>query len=168
MSLQPNIELEMADLPRPTEHPGAPRRWSPGRAAELGGPGDVPRGGRFGTPGPDSGYALRLLASREIPAAPGENPGDVAAGLAAVMAARAAAFGRGPVPADAEAAELILGYADGAPAGLAELRASLIRGLAHHPAAARGLVAAVDREVLGAGLTDLADRAAAGEAMIGI
>ena len=85
MGQQPNIELEMADLPRPTEHPGAPRRWSPTRVGELGRPADVPHGGRFGNPGPDAGYALILLKDRDIPTAPGESRRDAIAAIAALM-----------------------------------------------------------------------------------
>jgi hypothetical protein len=165
---QPNIELVMADLPRPTDHPGTPRRWSPGRVGELGAPAAVPRGGRFGNPGPDAGYALRLLSDRSIQTAPGEQRRDAVAAIAAVMSARAARFGRAPMVGDAEVAEVILGYAGPAAAGVAAARAAAVAGLAHHPAASRPLVAAVDGTVLIASLAEVNRRAAAGEALIAL
>ena len=168
MGQQPNMHLEMADLPRRTDQPGAPRRWSPQRVGELGSPEDVPVGGRFGNPGPDAGYALTLLSNREIPTAAGEHRRDAVAAVAAVMKARAAAFGRAPVIGDAEVAEVILGYAGPAPAGLAERRADAIAGLSHHPAKSRPLMAAVDRSALTASLEEVTARAESGEALLAL
>ena len=61
MGQQPNMPLTMADLPRPEPHPGPARGWRAGRPGDPSSPADVPWGGAFGTPGPDTGYALRLL-----------------------------------------------------------------------------------------------------------
>ncbi len=168
MGQQPNIELVMADLPRPTEHMGAPRRWSPGRVGELGSPADVPEGGRFGNPGPDAGYALKLLADREIATSPGEQRSDAVAAVAAVMTARAASFGRAPVVGDADVAEVILGYAGPAAADSGVSRPVAVAGLAHHPAASRALIAAVDRRALTASLAEVTGRAGAGESLISL
>jgi len=150
---QPNIRLGIEDLPRPEAHPAAPRRWSPRRPGELGSPSEVPWGGAFGTPGPDAGYAMTVLASREIPAAQGEDRHDVAAALAALMAARASHFGRAPVAADADVAEILLGYraeglGEAARERLAALRRRLLPGLAHAKHRSREVVAAFDRDVL--------------------
>jgi len=163
---QPNIELGMADLPRPTEYPGAPRRWSPTRVGELGHPSDVPRGGRFGNPGPDAGYAFVLLKDRDIATAPGESRRDALAAVAALMTARAAAFGRAPVIGDAEVAEMILGYRDGSPEGLMDARTGIVAGLAHHPARSRALVAATDAGALASSLDRVRERVASGETLI--
>lgn len=153
MGQQPNIRLGIQDLPRPEAHPAAPRRWSPRRPGELGSPDEVPWGGAFGTPGPDAGYAMTVLASRDIPAAEGEDSHDVAAALAALMAARASHFGRAPVAADADVAEVLLGYrSDGLGEGtrerLAALRRRLLPGFGHAKHRSRDLVAAFAREVL--------------------
>ncbi len=166
MGQQPNIELEMADLPRPTERPGAPRRWSPTRAGELGHPADIPRGGRFGNPGPDAGYALTLLEGRDIPIAPGESRRDAVAAVAALMTARASGFGRAPVVGDAEVAETILGYREGAPADLVSARTAAVAGLAHHPANSRTLVAAADAGALLSSPDRVRERVEAGETLI--
>jgi hypothetical protein len=165
---QPNIELEMGDLPRRTDQPGAPRRWSPQRVGELGSPAEVPVGGRFGNPGPDAGYALTLLADREIATTEGEHRRDAVAAVAAVMKARAAAFGRAPVIGDAEVAELILGYAGPDRPGLAERRSDAIAGLAHHAAKSRPLMAAVDRSALIASPEEVAGRVESGEALLSL
>ena len=124
MGQQPNMPLTMEDLPRPEPRPGPARRWRAGRPGDLASPADVPWGGAFGTPGPDTGYALRLLAGRA-----GE-PGEARA-LAAIVAARASRLGRAPVPADVVAAEAILSLvpAGGSPGHGAEGRRRLLESL---------------------------------------
>jgi hypothetical protein len=151
----PNIELSIEDLPRPVLHPSPARRWSPDRPGELGSPEDVPWGGRYGTPGPDTGFVLMLLADREIAVAPGERRADVVAALAAFASARASHFGRAPVLDDIRVAEVLLGLdPDGIPettvAKLAADRPAWMIGLAHHPHKAGALVASVPRDVLAA------------------
>lgn len=141
MGQQPNVPLEIEDLPRHTGHPEAPQRWTPNRPGDLGGPATVPHGGAFGTPGPDAGYALRLLRGRDLPGG-GHHTNDVVAVVAAVVAARAAAVGRAPGPADVDAALALLKLDDAAVAALA--------GIAHDHARLRALVGAIpaDRLVL--------------------
>jgi hypothetical protein len=162
---QPNIPLDMADLPRPTAHPGSPRRWSPSRPGELGSPDEVPWGGQFGTPGPDAGYALTLVPGRELDLAEGEGRNDAEAVVAALMKARASHFGRAPVAGDAEVAELILGYRGGAAIDTAA-RAAGVAGAAHHPARARAMVAAAAPDALVATPDEVRRRADAGERLI--
>ena len=101
MGQQPNLPLALEDRPRPEPQPAPARRWRAGRPGDLSGPGEVPWGGAFGTPGPDTGYALRLLADAG-------RCGDEATALAAVVAARSSWLGRAPVAADLEAAEILL------------------------------------------------------------
>jgi hypothetical protein len=137
----------------------------PSRPGDLAGPGEVPWGGAFGTPGPDTGYALRLVASRAWALEPAEDRHDVEAAAAALMAARASHCGRAPVVADAEVAELLLGLSPDAEAApsLAGRRARVLPGIAHRAAALRALVASVDAAVLVAAPIEVADRIAAGE-----
>lgn len=167
MGQQPNIDLDMEHLPRPTDHPGVPRRWSPGRVGELTAPEEVPAGGTFGATGPDAGYALTLLADREISTAPGERRRDAVAAVAAVMSARAAAFGRAPMIGDADVAEVILGYAGIGP-DVSAARSAAVVGMAHHAAASRPLMAAVDRKALVASLDEVRRRAESGEPLIAL
>jgi hypothetical protein len=131
---QPNVPVGIEDLPRYTGHPGAPGRWKPDRPGDLTVPGDVPTGGSFGTPGPDTGYALRILRGRPLPGSE-HLRSDVVAAVAAVMAARAAALGRAPVPADVEAALALL--------TLDESALGRMSGIGHDHARLRGLVAAI-------------------------
>lgn len=167
MGQQPNIKIGLEDLPRPTAHPAPPRRWQPQRPGEIGAPDDAPWGGAFGTTGPDTGYALKLLADRDLPTGPGESHHSLEVALAALMGARASHFGRAPVVGDAEAAEAILGVGS-TDSGFLARRLAAVAGIGHDKARARALVAAVDRETLIAAPADLRRRAAAGEQLIEI
>jgi hypothetical protein len=123
----------------------------------------------FGTPGPDAGYALVLLAGRDIPKAEGEKREDVIAALAALMVARASHLGRAPVAEDADVAELLLGYrsaagAEGRAPVPASSRAEMIASAARHPATARALVAAVGIDILTASPEEVERRLSSGVA----
>jgi hypothetical protein len=109
MGQQPNIELEISDLPRPRPQPGPARRWRPGRPGEIAGP-EMPWGGGFGTIGPDAGFAMSLLRSRELELEAGEDHHNVEAALTAVATARASRFGRAPTNEDVDVAALLFGF----------------------------------------------------------
>lgn len=153
MGQQPNIELEIADLPRPVPAPAPARRWSPRRPGELNSPEEVPWGGMFGTPGPDTGYVLRLLADEELSLGRGEGRSDVVAALAALASARASLYGRAPTHGDIAVAKALLGLdPTGVPAEvideLAEQRPEWVANLAHDSKKAYQLVGAVDPAML--------------------
>ena len=153
MGQQPNIELEISDLPRPRRKPDPARSWTPGRPGELGGPEDAEFGSGFGTTGPDAGYALSLVAKREFDLADGEHRSNVTVAIAWVASARSALFGRAPTGQDVDLALVILGYdTEGIPAelaaGLAKDRVAWFAGAAHHPATLHDFVAALDADVL--------------------
>lgn len=153
MGQQPNIELEIADLPRPVPHPAPARRWKPVRPGDLNTPDAMPWGGAFGTIGPDSGYALRLLRERKLALGPGEDQHGADRVLAAVATARASHFGRGPIAQDVEVACLVFGLADeGLPpdvsARLAEERKRRFAGAGHDYETVRTAVASIPRELL--------------------
>ncbi len=106
MPRQPNIDPPVQDLPRRVLTPAAPARWSPDRPGMITAPHQVSPGGLFGRPGPDAGWALRIirqagLAAEELEAEPV---------LATLMSARASIFGRAPVPEDLEVARILMGY----------------------------------------------------------
>jgi len=111
MGQQPNIELEISDLPRPTRKPAPARRWRPDRPGDVHSPDDAPWGGYYGTTGPDPGYALSLIAMRDLPLQPGEHRSGVEPALAAIVGARASRFGRAPMAEDVDVALLFLGLA---------------------------------------------------------
>jgi len=135
---QPNIELEMADLPRPRRKPEPARGWVPGRPGELGGPEDMKWGNGFGANGPDAGYALSLVKRRDLELAVGEHRANADVALAAVASARSSLFGRGPTGKDVDLAMVLLGFdADRIPAetaeDLARGRTEWFSAAAHHP-----------------------------------
>lgn len=131
MGQQPNIELEPGDAPRPTSQPGPPNGWKPGRAGEIEHPDDQPWGETFGRPGPDTGWALRLVRRAQFDRS--ERASDTEAVAATVVAARASLFGRAPVPADVEVALILLGLrSEGLPAHTVEELAARRRSGLHH------------------------------------
>jgi len=99
VGLEPNIRLGFESLPRVTLKPAAPRRWSPHRPGEIGSSDDMPWGGAFGTPGPDTGFAYRIVRSLDLPGS-AHHRDDVEAVVVAVMAARSSAMGRAPTASD--------------------------------------------------------------------
>lgn len=145
MGQQPNMPLTIEDLPRPEARPAPPRRWRATRPGDPSSPGEVPWGGAFGTPGPDTGYALRLLAD-------GGEAAEETRALATVMAARASRLGRAPVAADVEAARILLASAP------AEGR----RGRGAE--GARRLLESLESDLLAAPLEDLRRRRPEGSA----
>ncbi|MBT8213178.1 MAG: hypothetical protein KJN71_08535 [Acidimicrobiia bacterium] len=173
MGQQPNIELEISDLPRPVAKPSPPDGWSPDRPGELNHPDDVPWGGAFGTPGPDTGFVYRLLAESGYEPGEGERRADVMAALAAVAGARSSHFGRAPTQTDVKIAALILGYeSDGMPQAvldsLAADRSTWFADIAHKPGKARTLVGAVSLDVLRQGPDEVWARVAAGERLVAL
>lgn len=166
MGQQPNVQLQLEGLPRREPHPGPARRWAARRPGDLAGPQEVPWGGAFGTPGPDTGYAWHLLAGRPVALAPGESRADAERLAAVLMAARASRFGRAPVVGDADVAEMILGLRVGGPAGADP--APVRRHLSAHGADVLSrLLAAVDPDLLVAAPAEVQRRWAAGERLIG-
>lgn len=169
MGQQPNIELKLADLPRSKPDPGPARRWRPQRPGEIDSPEDLPSGGAFGVVGPDAGYALRLVASRDLKLLPGEHHHDAAAAVAAIATARAAREGRAPVASDVTAGMIVLGL-DGSTAVdgavLAERR-GWIANVAHDAGKLRRLVADIAVEVLQLPVDQLRERIEAGWSLRG-
>ena len=135
MAQQPNIEREDGDLH--TEGGRGPeRRWAPTRPGEISAPSDVPSGGSFGRPGPDTGWAAKLASNTSYDR--GDRPDVLAALLTALVGARAAAAGRGPVPQDVEVALSLVGLRQqdmdsGALAVLADQRERWLDAVAHEP-----------------------------------
>ena len=162
MAQEPNVQLEIEDLPRPTPKPAPARRWRPERPGEITSPDDMPWGGAFGTPGPDAGYALAILARRDLDLLPGEDRHDVEAALAALMAARASRFGRAPVVGDAVVAEAVLGFGTDDPSW----RRRWTANAAHDTDLQRRLVAAVDPDVWLVAPEEARGRVAAGETLV--
>jgi hypothetical protein len=132
-----------------------PRRggsWRAERPGDLGGEGQ-PAGERLGSPGPDQGYAYKLLPlfADRLRLRDGEDRHDVEAGCLAVALKRASLFSRAPVVHDLTVAFTVWGLLDEDPSpGLVERRRHAFDGVAHphHYVALRAVADAVPAETL--------------------
>lgn len=142
----------MARLRSYSSSPRRPESWRADR------PGDLhegqPRGERFGAPGPDLGFALKIARTFDdrLHLAEGEDHHDVVGGCVAIAMRRASLFGRAPVVHDLTVAYTVWGFLDpDAPADLRALRAKAFEGVghaAHHYVELRALVDAVPGDTL--------------------
>ncbi|HWH34864.1 MAG TPA: hypothetical protein VNT56_06020 [Acidimicrobiales bacterium] len=108
------------------------RPWTAERPADLGP--DQPLGVSLGNPGPDQGYALKLVRHFEdrLVLTPGEHAEDAILGCLGVALRRASMFGRAPVIHDLEIAFTLWGFLDEAPEELVALRRPRFQALEHH------------------------------------
>ena len=142
------VPIAEADQVRPARHLHVPGAWTTSRPAEFVGP-TMPRGKDIGTPGTDSGFALRLAHRFEetLELGEGESAHDVLLGVALIAAKRAALMGRGPCIYDVRFALNLWGFLDGDVAAdvRAERRAAF-SSISHDYEAQRALVDAVPME----------------------
>lgn len=114
--------------------------------------GEQPTGERFGTPGPDQGYSLKLARTFSDRLHTGNlDHGDVVAGCVAVANKRAGLYGRAPIVHDLTSAFTIWGFLDESPdPELVELRERLFPQVAseHHYPERREIVDLVPAEAL--------------------
>ena len=117
---------------RETERMPPAGSWLADRPAEI--PGRAPSGEKFGNPGPDLGYGLKLarMFLDRLVLQPGEHAEDAVAGCFAVGSRRASCLGRAPVIYDMELAYTLWGFLPGAPEGLVAFRLPLFKGASHH------------------------------------
>lgn len=106
MAQQPNVELSPGDLPKAVLEPASARRQRIPRPGVITTPEEMPSGPGFGTPGPDTGWALRIINQTEIP---GDGHPALRKLLAALMGARAAYYGRAPIHEDLEVGLALVG-----------------------------------------------------------
>ena len=169
MGQEPTIEIRPEERPRAEPEPAPARRWSASRPGDLHAPTDVPWGGGFGTPGPDTGYAHKLAAGAEYSLGEDESRHGVDAMLAMIMAARASRFGKAPSSDDLGFALLVtgLGERDALPdevvAGLDEHRRHWGARVAHSKAEGLRMVGLLPREILELSVEGLRHRLALGE-----
>ena len=152
------VPMTRADEVRVAERMPAPDQWLADRPAEAVVGDAPPSGRRFGTPGPDQGFGLklaRLLAPR-LQLAPHEHLDDAVAGCLSVGLKRAARFGRAPVIHDMELAYTVWGFLGGAPDDLVTYRRTLFLGAHHDYWAPRAIADRVREETLRLTPTDVA------------
>ena len=134
------VPNSLAEQPRRGLDIPAPDGWQSDRPGEL--DGAQPRGRQLGNPGPDQGYALKLvrhLEDRLVVRAP-ETKEDAVAGCLGVGLARASLFGRAPVVHDLDIAFRIWGFLGEAPEELVRHRRPLFDSVSHHYSDQRAIV----------------------------
>ncbi len=141
MGQQPNLEITEADKPRKTPEPPPARSWRPTKPGVITSPDQVPKGGRFGTAGPDAGWALRLISISELP----DDDPNLRGVLAGLMVARAAALGRAPIKEDLEVALVLCGYGFEAPPELIAKRERWMAAVPHEERPGETAVSEMDR-----------------------
>jgi hypothetical protein len=161
MATDPYVPVDPQDAPRGSLPVPPAARW---RAAR---PGDIDpaigigcRGVLFGTPGPDSGYAL-ALAERfrgRIKVVAPETAGDAEALAAGLAMRRAALFGRAPVMGDLEVAFTLFGWLGDPPRDLVDWRRFAVAGVEHDYARRLALIDAVPEDVLRRRAGEVADQ----------
>lgn len=132
--------------------PRRDRSWWSDRPGDLDGEGQ-PEGERLGVPGPDQGYAYKLVRqfAGKVFTAEGEHDDDVVAGVIAVAMKRSASFGRAPVIHDLTVGFAVWGYLDDRPAGeLVQIRSALFEEVSnpHHYRELRAVADAVPASTL--------------------
>jgi hypothetical protein len=143
------VPIAEADQVRPARHMHVPGSWTTSRPAELVVP-EAPRGRGMGTPGPDSGFALRLAKrfAHDLKLSEGESEHDVVLGVALVASKRAALFGRAPSVYDVRFSLNLWGFLGKVSPDLEAERRVAFSSISHDYAAQRALVDAVPEEIL--------------------
>lgn len=136
MAQQPNIELMPGDLPKMALEP-APARRPVKRPGLITTPAEKPDGPAFGTPGPDTGWALRVISQSDVP----EDTPTLRKVLAALMGARAAHFGRAPTHSDLLVALELVGLGLERSPELDERRQRWMEAVSHEKSPGRQAVA---------------------------
>lgn len=144
MAQQPNVEITEGEEPRPLPQPGPAVHWRSTKPGVPSGPEDVPRGGRFGTTGPDPGWAVHLVRITDLP---DDDPRLEQVVIGLVMA-RAAGMGRAAIPEDIEAALVLCGYGEEPRSDLVERRKRWLAAVPHDKRPGATAVAEVDRDLL--------------------
>jgi len=160
------VPIAEADQVRPARHLHVPGSWTTSRPAELRTPRFQPGRGE-GTPGPDSGFALRLAHrfEHDLRLDEGESAHDVVLGVALIASKRAALFGRAPSVYDVRHALALWCFLDpDAPAELRRVRRAAFSAISHDYVAQRQLVDAIPEEVLLLGPEDARGRGGAAPA----
>ena len=154
------VPMTRADEVREAERMPSPDPWLADRPAEVVVGAVPPRGERFGSPGPDQGFGLKLarLVAPRLKLAQHEHLDDAVAGCTAVGLKRASRFGRAPVIFDMELAFTVWGFLGAAPDDLVAYRRTLFLGC-HHDYSKRRIIAdRVKDTTLPLGAADAASR----------
>lgn len=165
MSTDPYVATALDGAPRqepnlaPGVHYPPARPWRADRPGDLSG--GQPSGDLLGSPGPNIGYALSLIARARdrMALAPHEHFEDAAAIVGELAMKRAASYGRAPVMADVECAMLLLGYQGGVDPPFAKWRVHAVEGAHEDYPRRRALCDAANLDALRLAPSALAPRA---------
>jgi hypothetical protein len=152
MAVDPYVPTRPEDAPRRSVAIPPAQGWRavrPGDLEPAAGPGRG-NGVLFGTPGPDSGYALTLAKrfhDRIAVVAP-ETVHDAETVAAGVAMRRGGLFGRAPMSSDVEVGLAIFGWLGDAPADLVEWRRLAVAGIGHDYPRRTTLVEAIPDAVI--------------------
>jgi len=143
------VPIATADGVRPSERLPVPAGWRADRPADESAP-VPPTGPRFGRPGPDLGYGLKLAKrfTDRLELTDGEHAEDAIIGCFLVGTRRAGLFGRAPVIHDMELAFTLWGFLGDAPPDLMAHRRTMFLGAAHHYDEQRAIVDKVKEDTL--------------------
>ena len=144
MAQQPNVELTDAEKPRSVLEPGPANKWRANKPGIADGPSDVPRGGMFGSAGPDAGWGLRMLDLVTLP----EDDLDLKQVVTGLVLSRAARLGRAPIPEDIEVALVLCGYGDDATPEVIERRKRWLAAAPHDMRPGQTAVSEVDPDLI--------------------
>lgn len=143
MAQQPNVEISPWALPAPVLEPPPARRQRTRRPGVILTPDDKPKDPRFGTPGPDTGFALRIIRHAGVV----EDDPRLRTVLAALMGARASHFGRAPTRYDLDVALELVGLGEKRSEELDARRERWLDALSHERPPGRTAVAEAGEEL---------------------
>jgi hypothetical protein len=135
MAVDPYVPTRPEDAPRRSMAIPPAGGWRSDRPGDFDAAvGSGRPGVLFGTPGPDSGYALTLAEQfgHQITAVVPETVHDAESVAAGVAMRRGGVFGRAPIRADVELGFTLFGWLGDPPADLVEWRRKAVAGAAHH------------------------------------
>ena len=164
MAVDPYVPVAPEDAPRRSVPIPPAQGWRATRPGDIDPAAGVGcQGLLFGTPGPDSGYALALserFLDRITVVSP-ETIGDAEALAAGLAMRRAALFGRAPVMCDLEVAFTLFGWLGEPPQELVDWRRFAVAGVEHDYARRVALTDAVPGDLLRRPAEEFGDRPAA-------
>lgn len=151
MAVDPYVPARSEDAPRRSVAIPPASGWRAVRPGDLD-PAAGPRreGVLFGSPGPDSGYALTLAQRfhERITVVAPETVHDAETVGAQVAMRRGGIFGRAPIGLDIEMGLSLFGWLGDAPPDLVEWRRLAVAGISHDYPRRIGLVEAIPEAVI--------------------
>lgn len=144
MGQQPNVKVSAGNRPRVALEPGPSVKWRADKPGIPNSPGEVDRGGPFGMTGPDPGWAWKVVSGATLP----DDDPRLRLVVVGLVMARAAAFGRGAVAEDVEAAIAMCGFGEDDRPDLDARREHWLEATAHEKRPGATAVSEVEMKLL--------------------